>query len=121
MMTNFALAAALSPFLPAGAVAGPAQTMSFTGFVADEACAGTDEAASADHRECAAGCLARGERVALATETGFHLLDLAPEAAMEVLGVEVTVTGTLDEDTNTIAVSGIAARTEPDPSAASER
>ena len=43
------------------------------------------------------------------SEAGFHLLDITNEKAIENLGMEVTVMGTLDEATNTIKVTSIAA------------
>lgn len=57
----------------------------------------------------AIGCLSRGGGVALASEAGFHLLDITNEKALEHLGMEVTVMGTLDEATNTIEVTSIEA------------
>ena len=48
-----------------------------------------------------------GDGVALASPDGFHLLDITNEAALEHLGMEVTVMGTLDEATNTIQVTSI--------------
>ena len=86
-----------------------AEEMTFTGWVADEACAKDyAKSATADHKGCASGCLKEGT-VALSTADGLHLLDLTSEKAMEHLGMEVVVTGTLNADTNTIAVSSIAA------------
>ena len=95
----------------AGAASRVVQEATFTGFVADEACASDYARSSADHQACATGCLKRGERVALAMESGLHLLDLTAEAAADYLGMEVTVTGVLDAATNTITVSSIAPRT----------
>ena len=83
----------------------------FTGFVADAACASDYARASDDHQACAIGCVKRGEKVALAMESGFHLLDLTAEEAAEHLGLEVTVTGTLEAASNTIAVRSIVVRT----------
>ena len=59
------------------------------------------------HKGCATGCLNGGDGVALASPDGFHLLDITNEAALEHLGMEVTVMGTLDEATNTIKVTSI--------------
>ena len=87
-----------------------AEDMTFTGWVADEACAKDfAKAGNAEHKGCATGCLSRGGGVALVSEAGFHLLDITNEKAIENLGMEVTVMGTLDEATNTIKVTSIAA------------
>ena len=87
-----------------------AEDMTFTGWVSDEACAKDfAKAGNADHKGCATGCLSRGGGVALVSESGFHLLDITNEKAIEKLGMEVTVMGTLDEATNTIKVTSIKA------------
>jgi len=87
-----------------------AEDMAFTGWVADEACAKDfSKAGNAEHKGCATGCLSRGGGVALVSESGFHLLDITNEKAIEKLGMEVTVMGTLDEATNTIKVTSIKA------------
>ena len=87
-----------------------AEDMTFKGWVADEACAKDfAKAGNAEHKGCATGCLSRGGGVALVSESGFHLLDITNEKAIENLGMEVTVMGTLDEATNTIKVTSIAA------------
>ena len=87
-----------------------AEDMTFKGWVSDEACAKDfAKAGNAEHKGCATGCLSRGGGVALVSEAGFHLLDITNEKAIENLGMEVTVMGTLDEATNTIKVSSIKA------------
>ncbi len=87
-----------------------AEDMAYTGWIADEACAKDySKAGNAGHKGCATGCLNNGGNVALASPDGFHLLDLTAEKAMEHLGMEVVVMGTLDEATNTIKVSSIKA------------
>ena len=87
-----------------------AEDMTFTGWVADEACAKDfSKAGNEEHKGCATGCLSGGGGVALASPDGFHLLDITNEAALEHLGMEVTVMGTLDEATNTIKVTSIKA------------
>ena len=86
----------------------PAEDMAYTGWVADEACAKDfAKAGNEEHVGCATGCLSGGGGVALASPDGFHLLDITNEAALEHLGMEVTVMGTLDEATNTIKVTSI--------------
>ena len=67
------------------------------------------EGGNDDHKGGATGCLSGGGGVALASPDGFHLLDITNEAALEHLGMEVTVMGTLDEATNTIKVTSISA------------
>lgn len=92
------------------AFAGAAEDTTFTGWVSDEACAkDSAKAMNAEHKGCATGCLSRGGGVALVSEAGFHLLDITNEKAIENLGNEVTVKGTLDEATNTIKVTSISA------------
>ena len=92
------------------ALASAADDMAFTGWVADEACAKDyAKAGNEGHKGCATGCLSNGGAVALATPDGLHLLDITAEAAMEHLGMEVTVMGSLDKETNTITVSSIKA------------
>ncbi len=87
-----------------------AEDMNYTGWVSDEACAKDfAKAGNAEHKGCATGCLSRGGGVALVSEAGFHLLDITNEKAIENLGMEVTVMGTLDEATNTIKVTSIKA------------
>ena len=87
-----------------------AEDMTYTGWVADEACAKDfSKAGNEAHKGCATGCLSGGGGVALASPDGFHLLDITNEAALEHLGMEVTVMGTLDEATNTIKVISIKA------------
>lgn len=87
-----------------------AEDMTFTGWVADEACAKDfAKAGNAEHKGCATGCLSRGGGVALASPDGFHLLDITNEKALDHLGMEVTVMGSLDEATNTIKVTSIKA------------
>ncbi len=87
-----------------------AEDMTYTGWVSDEACAKDfAKAGNAEHKGCATGCLSRGGGVALVSESGFHLLDITNEKAIENLGMEVTVMGTLDEATNTIKVTSIKA------------
>ena len=89
-------------------VAASAEDMAYTGWVADEACAKDfAKAGNEEHVGCATGCLSGGGGVALASPDGFHLLDITNEAALEHLGMEVTVMGTLDEATNTIKVTSI--------------
>ena len=85
-----------------------AEDMTFTGWVADQACAKDfAKAGNEAHKGCATTCLNGGDSVALASPDGFHLLDITNEAALEHLGMEVTVMGTLDEATNTITVTSI--------------
>ena len=87
-----------------------AEDMAYTGWVADEACAKDfSKVGNEAHKGCATGCLNNGGGVALASPDGFHLLDITNEAALEHLGMEVTVMGTLDEATNTIKVTSIKA------------
>ena len=94
--------------LAAFALTAAAEDMTYTGWVADEACAKDfAQAGNEAHKGCATACLNKGDSVALASPDGFHLLDITNEAALEHLGMEVTVMGTLDEATNTIKVTSI--------------
>ncbi len=87
-----------------------ADEATYTGWISDAACAKDySKAADAGHKGCATGCLSNGDSVALASPDGFHILDISTEMALEHLGMEVQVTGTLDEATNTIQVTSIKA------------
>ena len=100
----------LALVLGAFALTATAEDMAYTGWVADEACAKDFEKAGNEaHKGCATGCLNGGDNVALAMPDGLYLLDITTEKALELLGMEVTVMGTLDEATNTITVTSIEA------------
>jgi len=87
------------------------EDMTFTGWVADEACAKDfSKAGTTSHAACASGCLNNDGAPALAMESGLHLLDSDAEAALEYAAMEVVITGTLDEATNTIKVTSIEAK-----------
>ncbi len=103
------IAIALIAFAFVGAAA--AEDVTFTGWVADEHCAkDAAKAMSADHKGCATGCFNNGANATLVMDGGFHLLDIDGETALEYAASEVKVMGTLDEATNTIKVTSIAAR-----------
>ena len=92
-MKKILLLSILALALGAFALTSAAEEMTYTGWVADEACAKDySKAGNEAHKGCATGCLSRGGGVALASPDGFHLLDITNEAALEHLGMEVTVT-----------------------------
>lgn len=80
----------------------------WTGWISDENCA-KDYAKSAkpEHKGCAASCLKRGAKPALATERGLFLLDLGETKAEDHLGFAVKIEGELNKETNTIKVSSV--------------
>ena len=81
---------------------------SWTGWIADETCAKDyQKAASATHVDCTKSCLKRGGKLALSTKEGHFLLDLNLALAVPYIGHEIVVNGTLDPETNTIAVSSV--------------
>ena len=107
-MKKLVLLSILALAFGAFAFSAAAEDMAYTGWVADEACAKDfSQAGNEAHKGCATACLNKGGGVALASPDGFHLLDITNEAALEHLGMEVTVMGTLDEATNTIKVTSI--------------
>ena len=57
----------------------------------------------------ATGCPIGSSGVAFARPDRFHLLDMTNKEALEHLGMEVTLTGTLHEATNTVKVTSIKA------------
>ncbi len=90
--------------------AAAAEDTTFTGWVADEACAKDfAKAGNTDHKTCATACLKKGN-AALALDGSLHLLDIDTETALKYAGSEVVVTGTLDDATNTIKVTSIDAK-----------
>ena len=81
---------------------------SWTGWIADENCAKDyQKAASATHVDCTKTCLKRGGKLALSTKEGHFLLDFNLALAVPHIGHEIAVIGTLDLETNTIAVSSV--------------
>jgi len=109
MKKTFALAALLLLAFAVPVAAG--EDMTFTGWVADEACAKDfSKAGTTSHAACASGCLNNDGAPAPAMESGLHLLDIDAEAALEYAAMEVVITGTLDETTNTIKVHSIEAK-----------
>ncbi len=82
---------------------------SWTGWIADENCAkDSAKASKPEHKNCAASCMKRGAKPALATEKGVFLLDLGSTKAEDHLGFPVKVEGELNKETNTIKVSSVA-------------
>ena len=79
------------------------ETKTVTGEILDMECYMTSGAHGADHKECAASCISRGEPMGVLAEDGkVYLLikgkDKTPfEAAKKLAGEMVTVTGTLSE------------------------
>jgi hypothetical protein len=73
-----------------------ASSQSWTGWIADDQCKA--KGASADHKECAERCFARGAKAILVTaDEKVFLLD-NQDLAKQHVGHEVKVTGQLDGD-----------------------
>jgi hypothetical protein len=81
----------------------------WTGWISDENCAKDyAKAAKPEHKGCAASCMKRGAKAALATEKGLFLLDLGETKVEDHLGFAVKIEGELNKETNTIKVSSVA-------------
>jgi hypothetical protein len=78
--------------------------VSMTGFLTDSHC-GADKA-NAKGKHCTLECIKKGAKLQLYSSDKLYTLDKV-EAAETHIGVEVKVTGTLDEATNTIKVDSI--------------
>ena len=64
------------------AASAAAEDTTFTGWIADEACAKDySKAGNEGHKGCATGCLNNGGNVALASPDGLHILDITAEKA----------------------------------------
>jgi hypothetical protein len=81
-----------------------AKEVSLTGYLTDSNCGAAN--ASAKGKSCALECIKKGAKVQLYAQEKLYTLDkvTSPES---LLGVEVKVTGVLDETTGTIKVKSI--------------
>ncbi len=78
--------------------------VSMTGFLTDSHC-GADKA-NAKGKHCTLECIKKGAKLQLYSSDKLYTLDKV-EAAETHIGVEVKVTGMLDEATNTIKVDSV--------------
>ena len=76
--------------------------VSMTGVLADSKCG----AAGAQGKHCPLGCVKKGAKLMLYSSDRLYNLDQV-DSPEDHVGVEVKVTGTLDEATNTIKVASI--------------
>ncbi|HWB86888.1 MAG TPA: DUF5818 domain-containing protein [Bryobacteraceae bacterium] len=77
-----------------------AMAAEWTGYIADQACAGKQgaKAASASHAACAAKCIKGGSEAVLVTADG-KVYKIADQAkVVDHAGQKVTLTGTMDGD-----------------------
>ena len=78
--------------------------VSLTGFLTDSYCGAAN--ASEKGKSCALDCVKKGAKLQLYSNEKLYNLDKV-EAAEKHVGIQVKVTGTLDEATNTIKVASI--------------
>ncbi len=97
---------ALAAGWAAAGEAGKGSAVSVNGWITDSYCGGKN--ASAEGKSCALKCMEKGAKLVLYSEADkkTFALDKQEEAKAHV-GVEVRVTGTLDEATSTIKVEKI--------------
>ena len=94
MKRSLALVAVLVLALAVPAVAGAKEVM-LTGYITDEYCGAKN--ANADGVGCAKACAKKGSELAIYADGKMYRLS-DKKAALEHLGYEVIVTGTLEED-----------------------
>lgn len=83
-----------------------AKQVSVSGWITDSYCGGKN--ASVEGKACALKCVEKGAKLVLYSSADKKTFALDNQAkAMENVGVEVKVTGTLDEATSTIKVEKI--------------
>ena|SRR5437867_11638780 len=100
----FAVLAVVAAF---GAVAGDKQEgkeLSLTGYLTDSDCGAAN--ANAKGKSCALDCIKKGAKVQLYANEKLYTLDKV-DALESKLGVQVKVTGVVDEATSTIKVSSV--------------
>ncbi|HEX9427019.1 MAG TPA: hypothetical protein VGA64_04470 [Candidatus Polarisedimenticolia bacterium] len=78
--------------------------VAMTGFLTDSYCGSAN--ASQKGKDCAAHCVKKGAKIQLYSNDKLYTLDKVENLDTH-LGVEVKVTGTLDEASNTIKVTSI--------------
>jgi hypothetical protein len=99
-------ALALVAFAGTLALASEAAKVSVNGWITDSYCGAKN--ASAEGKACALKCVEKGAKLVLVTSADKKTFALDNQAkAKEHVGVEVKVTGTLDEASQTIKVESI--------------
>jgi hypothetical protein len=83
---------------------GSGKEVTLTGYLTDSYCGAAN--ASAKGKACAIDCIKKGAKVQLYANNTLYTLDKVDTVEGKV-GVEVKVTGVLDETTNTIKVGSI--------------
>lgn len=97
---------ALVAFAGSLALAGEAEKVSVNGWITDSYCGAKN--ASAEGKACALKCVEKGAKLVLVSSADKKTFSLDnQEKAKEHVGVEVKVTGTLDEASQTIKVESI--------------
>jgi hypothetical protein len=90
--------------LQAAGTEGAGKEVTLTGYLTDSYCGAAN--ASAKGKSCAIDCIKKGAKVQLYANNTLYTLDKA-DAIESKIGIEVKVTGMLDEATNTIKVGSI--------------
>jgi hypothetical protein len=95
---------AVAGFLAVGIAGLSAQsTTTMNGFISEEHCGASHSSPSADATKCVKGCMKRGSAPILVSNGKIYKLKGEDAAIKELAGENVTVTGTVDGDTVTVA------------------
>jgi Protein of unknown function (DUF5818) len=73
------------------------------GFISEEHCGASHSSPSADATKCVKGCMKRGSAPVLVSDGKVYKLKGGDAAIKELVGENVTVKGTVDGDTITVA------------------
>ena len=88
--------------LVAGVMAATAMAESLSGVVSDKHCGAKHNTSSVEAQKCVEGCVKGGSAPVLVS--GNKVYKIAnPDAVKDVLGKEVTIEGTVSDDTVTVA------------------
>jgi hypothetical protein len=94
----------LAGFLALGIAGLSAQsTTTMNGFISEEHCGASHNSPSADATKCVKGCMKKGSAAVLVSNGKVYKLKGEDAAVKELAGENVTITGTVDGDTITIA------------------
>jgi hypothetical protein len=78
-------------------------TTTMDGFISEEHCGASHSSPSADATKCVKGCMKRGSAAVLVSNGKVYKLKGEDAAVKDLAGENVTVTGTVDGDTITVA------------------
>ena len=78
-------------------------TTTMNGFISEEHCGASHSSPSADATKCVKGCMKRGSAAVLVSNGKVYKLKGEDAAVKDLAGENVTVTGTVDGDTITVA------------------